>query len=103
MARQFSDLAARTKAAWSDEAQRVYEIAAAEFAAEMGEQAALGAALAEARRSRELTQPALSAITGIQQAEISRIERGVGNPTAATLTRLANALGRRFALVPAER
>ena len=39
---------------------------------------------------------------GIQQAEISRIERGVGNPTAATLLRLAEALEQRLALVPVQ-
>jgi len=40
--------------------------------------------------------------TGIQQAEISRIERGAGNPTAATLLGLADALGQKLTLVPAK-
>ena len=61
----------------------------------------LGAQLAAARKARGLTQPDLSALTGIQQAEISRIERGAGNPTAATLLRLADALGRRLTSTPA--
>ncbi|PPF78903.1 hypothetical protein C5B96_13790 [Subtercola sp. Z020] len=59
--------------------------------------------LAAARKARSLTQPALSELTGIQQAEISRIERGTGNPTAATLLRLADALGQRVMLVPFNR
>ncbi len=103
MARDFNELADRAKAAWSDDTRRLYEAASAEFAAEVNERAELGASLATARKARSLTQPALSALTGIQQAEISRIERGAGNPTAATLLRLADALGQKLTLVPAER
>jgi transcriptional regulator with XRE-family HTH domain len=68
----------------------------------MDERAQLGAQLAAARKARGLTQPALSKLSGIQQAEISRIERGAGNPTAATLLRLANALGQQITLVPTQ-
>jgi len=103
MAKDFNELADRAKAAWTDDTRRVYEAASSEFAAELNERAELGAVLATVRRARSLTQPALSALTGIQQAEISRIERGVGNPTAATLLRLADALGQKLTLVPVER
>jgi len=103
MAKDFNELADRAKAAWTDDTRRVYEAASSEFAAELDERAELGAVLATVRRARSLTQPALSALTGIQQAEISRIERGVGNPTAATLLRLADALGQKLTLVPVER
>lgn len=103
MTKDFNELADRAKAAWSDDTRRVYEAASSEFAAELNERAELGAVLATVRRARSLTQPALSALTGIQQAEISRIERGVGNPTAATLLRLADALGQKLTLVPVER
>jgi len=103
MAKDFDELADRAKAAWTDDTRRVYEAASSEFAAELDERAELGAVLATVRRARSLTQPALSALTGIQQAEISRIERGVGNPTAATLLRLADALGQKLTLVPVER
>lgn len=99
MAKSFNELADRAKAGWSDDTQRVYEAASAEFTAEVNERAELGAALASARKARSLTQPALSDLTGIQQAEISRIERGAGNPTAATLLRLADALGQKLTLV----
>ena len=64
------------------------------------DRAQVQADLAAARKARGLTQPDLSALTGIQQAEISRFERGVGNPTAATLLRLADALGQRLTLTP---
>ncbi len=101
MGNSFAELAAKMEAGWSEDARRVYEAAVTAFTTEMDERARLGAQLLAARRARGLTQPDLSALTGIQQAEISRIENGVGNPTAATLLRLADALGQRIALVPA--
>jgi DNA-binding XRE family transcriptional regulator len=45
------------------------------------------------RKRRKLTQRQLSARSGIQQAEISRIEGGRANPTVATVFALAKALG----------
>jgi XRE family transcriptional regulator, regulator of sulfur utilization len=62
---------------------------------------ALGLQFTEARQARGLTQRELSEITGVAQADISRIERGAGNPTEATLQRLAAALGRKLGLVDA--
>lgn len=53
------------------------------------------------RKRRGLTQRQLSARTGIQQSEISRIEGGRANPTAATLATLARALGGELRIVPA--
>jgi DNA-binding XRE family transcriptional regulator len=49
--------------------------------------------LAERRRERHLTQKQLADLSGIDQAEISRIERGQANPTTATLGALTRALG----------
>jgi ribosome-binding protein aMBF1 (putative translation factor) len=49
--------------------------------------------LGEQRRAQHLTQKQLSARSGIDQAEISRIERGQANPTTATLGALTGALG----------
>jgi ribosome-binding protein aMBF1 (putative translation factor) len=100
MGKSFDELAAAAKAGWSEDARRVYDAAVSAFDAEMDEREQLGAQLAAARKARGLTQPDLSALTGIQQAEISRIERGAGNPTAATLLRLADALGQRLTLTP---
>src|SRR4051812_8709759 len=40
-----------------------------------------------------LTQKQLAELSGIDQAEISRIERGQANPTTATLSALTKALG----------
>jgi DNA-binding phage protein len=102
MTKQFGELADRVKSGWSDDTRRVHEAVSADFVAELDERAQLGALLAAARKANALTQPALSELTGVQQAEISRIERGVGNPTAATLVRLADALGQKLTLVPAK-
>lgn len=44
------------------------------------------------RKKIGLTQNALSEKTGISQADISRIERGIGNPSLDTLSRLADGL-----------
>ncbi len=46
-----------------------------------------------ARQNAHITQKQLSEKTGIYQAEISKIERGIGNPSIATLQRLAEGLG----------
>lgn len=59
----------------------------------------LAAQLLELRREQELTQKELSKISGIPQSEISRIERGVGNPTRATLETLGGALDARLSFV----
>ena len=53
------------------------------------------------RRKRRVTQRQLSARSGIQQSEISRIEGARANPTAATLAALARALGGELRIVPA--
>jgi DNA-binding XRE family transcriptional regulator len=45
------------------------------------------------RHRRGLTQRRLSELSGIQQADISRIERGETQPTTVTAKRLADALG----------
>jgi XRE family transcriptional regulator, regulator of sulfur utilization len=100
MAKQFKELADRLKADWSADTQAVHEAAATVFDAERAARAELGAQIAELRRSQHLTQPALSVATGIQQSEISRIERGLGNPTVATLAKLAAVLGHRLVLQP---
>jgi DNA-binding phage protein len=44
------------------------------------------------RRERNLTQKQLAELSGIDQAEISRIERAQANPTTATLGALTRAL-----------
>ncbi len=53
----------------------------------------LAARLIEARESAGITQKELSERTNIYQTDISKLERGIGNPSVATLQRLAEGLG----------
>lgn len=49
--------------------------------------------LVEARENAGLTQRQLSERIGIYQADISKIERGLANPSVSTLQRLAEGMG----------
>jgi transcriptional regulator with XRE-family HTH domain len=53
----------------------------------------------ELREKHSLTQVELAEKAGLPQAQISRIERGVVNPTSATLGKIAEALGADLRLV----
>lgn len=53
----------------------------------------------ELREQHGLTQAELAARCGIDQADLSRIERGATSPTARTLQRIAEALGADLRLV----
>lgn len=50
-------------------------------------------AMLDARKERNLTQKQLSELTGIAQADISKLENGTANPSVKTLQRLANGMG----------
>ena len=52
----------------------------------------VGNAMAAARARKGLSQKALSEVTGIDQSDLSRIERGAANPSVGTLSRIAEAL-----------
>ena len=52
-----------------------------------------------ARKRNGLTQAELASRIGIAQSEISRIERGTGNPTVETLSRVGRSLGLNLELV----
>ena len=56
--------------------------------------------LYEARKQRGLTQAELADISGVNQANISRIERGDRLPNIYTLQKIANSLGLQLALIP---
>lgn len=47
----------------------------------------------EARKKTNLTQQQLADITGINRADISKLENGNANPTLALLQRLADGMG----------
>lgn len=55
--------------------------------------------LAAARKARQLSQAQLVQISGVDQAAISRIERGQINASIETVSRLSKPLGLHVALV----
>jgi len=80
-----------------DEARRGGPKALAEYAA-FGAHYRLAREVFDLRKARGLTQRQLAAKSGIQQAEISRIEAGDSNPTLSTIAILARALGAEVSL-----
>ena len=101
MTRPYEELAAELRRGWSDDARRVHDAVSREFAAEVAARRAVGEAVARARKASGLTQVQLAQAASVQQAEVSRIERGHANPTVATLARIAAATGSRLDLVRA--
>ncbi len=59
----------------------------------------LAAELLQARQQAGMTQRELAAASGVQQAEISKIERGEMAPSIITVDKLLRPLGRRLAVV----
>lgn len=98
MARDFDALASELKTEWSDDTKRQYEESVAAYEREIAARLAVGTVLASARADAGLTQNALADASRVQQAEISRIERGHANPTLDTLARLAAVMGRKVTL-----
>lgn len=98
--RPFRDIAAKNREKWSLGAHHLAQRLSTQLEAETNAQEALGRQLAEARKSADLTQPELAEQTGLQQADISRIEHGLGNPTRDTLLKLVDALGMEIVLRP---
>jgi DNA-binding XRE family transcriptional regulator len=56
----------------------------------------VGNAVAAARARKGLSQKELSDLTGIDQSDLSKIERGIANPSINTLNRIAKALDARL-------
>lgn len=56
-------------------------------------QKASSRAVSAARALAGISQKQLASLTGIDQSDLSKIERGVANPSVATLERIAAALG----------
>lgn len=55
-------------------------------------------AIIEGREVNDLTQKQLAEVTGINQADISRLENGTANPSLRTLKRLAAGMGMKLKL-----
>ena len=58
----------------------------------------IGFLLAKARDEMNVTQVELSKMSHIDQGDISKIERGIGNPTLAKINKLFKALGKSVSL-----
>ena len=82
---------------WNDdldiETETVYEegtlVRTVDLPGDMG----VAEAVLSARASVGMSQKELANVTGIDQSDISRIERGMANPSVLTLRRLADGLG----------
>jgi len=92
MTRKFDDFVREVEDASTDEERHELDAARARFK--------IGARLLQQRQAAGLSQQQLAVASGIAQADISRIERGQVNPTAATLETLGAPLGVTLDYVP---
>lgn len=92
MAHSYEDVVAALRPAPDPDLDRFAQAAAAHFEEAYRLTFGLGEAVATRRQELNLSQTQLAATTGIPQADISRIERGKGNPTLATIEKLLTAL-----------
>ena len=87
---------------WNDEldleAETVYEEGETVRIERLAPFAMVGDAVAAARARKGLSQKQLSLATGIDQSDISKIERGAANPSIETLNRIAEALDARLTI-----
>lgn len=58
----------------------------------------IGMLLAKTREENNVTQVELSKMTHVDQGDISKIERGLGNPTVAKISKLFKALGKSISI-----
>ncbi|MBQ7243389.1 MAG: DUF2442 domain-containing protein [Bacilli bacterium] len=58
----------------------------------------IGVLLATTREGQGLTQVELSKLSHVDQGDISKIEKGLGNPTIAKISKLFKALGKSISL-----
>ena len=85
---------------WNDdldiEAETIYEEGETVGTVKLTVSVMAGNAVAAARARKGFSQRELSEATGIDQSDISKIERGAANPSVGTLNRIAEALGARL-------
>lgn len=98
--RPYSGRAAERRASWQPETREMARRLGDQLDAELSAQKALGAQFADARRAAHLTQPQLAERSGVQQADISRLESGHLNATRDTLLKMVDALGMELVLRP---
>ena len=59
----------------------------------------IGLLLAKTRDEMNITQTELSKLSHVDQGDISKIEKGIGNPTLAKISKLFKALGKSISLI----
>lgn len=81
---------------WNDdvdiEAETIYEEGTTVGNVRPAAYTMVGDAVAAARARKGFSQKELAQATGIDQSDLSKIERGVANPSIGTLNRIAEAL-----------
>ena len=81
---------------WNDEldieAETIYEEGLTVKTIKPAASVMVGNAVAAARARKGWSQKKLSEATGIDQSDLSKIERGIANPSVGTLKRIADAL-----------
>jgi len=84
---------ARTFTEYAHEREATMSAAELEVMHAFDQAAAFGSVILGARKARALRQTDLAELSGVTQADISRIERGQIAPTTQTLLKLTTALG----------
>ena len=81
---------------WNDEidieTETIYEDGVTVRTEKMPANMMVGYSVYQARANKGFSQSELSNATGIDQSDISKIERGIANPSIGTLNRIAEAL-----------
>lgn len=91
MGRTYDEVSAGRRAKLSPEAQAQHDVFAAAYD--------IAVQVIELREKQGLTQGELAEVCGVDQGDISRIERGATSPTTKTLQRIADALSADVRLV----
>ena len=88
---------------WNDEidvdAETVYDCGKTVASPSDAEQVVFGYRLKKARLKAELTQEELSDRTGVDQSDISKLEKGTLNPSVGLLRQVAKGLGKSISIV----
>lgn len=88
MTKSYDEIMTPYRARRSKESNDAYEVFSTVYT--------ISGSIIAARKARKLTQVELARRSGVQQADISRIENGALLPTTATLSKLLFALGARL-------
>ena len=87
---------------WNDEldldAETVYQDGETVRTESVSAACLVGTRISAARSELSLTQKELAQRAGIDQSDLSKIERGQANPSVGTLDRIARALGRKMVI-----